>query len=309
MSDKDRLLVAIPSVGRSTLFECVSSVWRQIAAVDAGECEVELVVFLNNALPQVEVQLATCGWCYQLVDARGVADVRNHVLAFARARSMPFVLFFDDDQLPLAGWLDAFIAGIRSQPADVLLGPVEVSLPGSVPAWAADPTLFRAPPTATSDGPYEGYGFSGNTLLRLDTLESCGLSFDDALNSGGEDTYFFHQLRQEGATFGWITEARATELQEPERLRFSGYLKRQYCKGRTARRLELRGVFDGQRSPGLRHSARLALAFVHIAISPLRRRGILPVVAGNCGQIAFVLGVVREFLAETTERYAGAREI
>lgn len=292
-----RILIAVPSTGRPTAQACVASLQRQVDMTRLERCEATVAVFLNNVEEGVDVERASASATTCHVRAGGIADVRNAVLDVALERGYSHVLFFDDDQVACDGWLQGFLTALRRGGFDVLLGPVDVAFPPRAPRWATDnPHLFRGS-ASVADGPFPGHPYSGNTLIALGSPSLAGVRFAATLNAGGEDTYFFHRLRQRGARIGWVAGARAVEIQQAGRLTVRGLASRRFTQGRTARRLERLGVFDDRPSPALRHPARLAARLVAVLVAPaVRRRAVGPLL-GLLSELCFVAGVCREEIA------------
>jgi hypothetical protein len=66
----------------------------------------------------------------------------------------------------------------------------------------------------------------------MSTVSRLGMRFDPAFDrTGGEDTVFFVQLAQRGATLVWVGAAVVHETPDPERLSLSYVLRRAYRTG------------------------------------------------------------------------------
>ena len=301
-----RILIAVPSTGRPTAQACVASLQRQIASTPLGSGEVTVVVFLNNVEEGADVELLGASATTHHVHAGGVADVRNAVVDLALEWDHSHVLFFDDDQVACGGWLHSFLAALRGGGFDVLLGPVDVGFPPGAPRWATDnPHLFRGRGAPVADGPFRGRPYSGNTLISLRSPALAGERFAPVLNAGGEDTHFFHRVRRRGATVGWVTGARAVEIQQAGRLTVRGLASRRFTQGRTARRLERLGVFDDRPSPALRHPARLAARLGSALVALATRRSPVGALLGALSELCFVAGVCGEEIAARADRLGG----
>jgi succinoglycan biosynthesis protein ExoM len=136
---------------------------------------------------------------------RGLSAARNRALAAARDAGASHLAFIDDDELPHPAWLEALYAAIAGKGAAAAVGPV-------VPIFETQPQGWL-PLSAYADRrrPSQGLvddGYTCNTICALSAIEASGLRFDDRFNAtGGEDTFFFKQLRENGLTIAWAEEA------------------------------------------------------------------------------------------------------
>lgn len=226
------LLVAVPTLGKRPLLPLLERLVQELRAVRRRGC-VGAVVLLDNSPglpPSLRAAAASMGVHYRHVTARGFSQVRN--AALDAAGRFDALVFIDDDELPCRGWLEALVTSAESHHADVVVGPVLLMLPPSAPRWLAGGTVLR-PRRRQPDGPLRGNANSGNTLIRMSTVRRLGARFDPAFNTiGGEDTVFFGQLAQRGATLVWAGTAEAVEAPDPERLAVSYVVRRAYRGGR-----------------------------------------------------------------------------
>lgn len=159
------------------------------------------------------------GLRHVVANTRGYATSRNAALGLAISEGRRRVLFFDDDQVPVAGWWAAHRAYEAAHPdVTVLLGRVlAVALEATdVPAEEIRPVLtLRA-------GEFSGHVYSGNTMIDVDFVQRHGLRFDIALDDlGGEDTAFFAAVRRAGGTVHAVPGALAVEIEPADRLTLS----------------------------------------------------------------------------------------
>ena len=137
--------------------------------------------------------------------SKGLSVARNRALDEARRTGASHIAFIDDDELPHPGWLEALYAAMSAKGTAAAIGPV-------VPIFERPPH-GRLPPPAYADRrrPTQGLvddGYTCNTICALSTIEANGLRFDNRFNAtGGEDTYFFKQLREKGLSIAWAEEA------------------------------------------------------------------------------------------------------
>lgn len=146
----------------------------------------------------------------------GYSTSRNDALRFAMNSDSTHLIFFDDDQLPVAGWLEAFRSYQKQNPqVEILIGPVlEVAVGGRSAAVAED---IRGSDSERS-GMLERIGNSGNTCISTEWLRASRLLFDTELDEiGGEDTRFFTAALADGAHVHLVSAAKAIEAASVEK--------------------------------------------------------------------------------------------
>ncbi|NGN65082.1 glycosyltransferase family 2 protein [Streptomyces sp. A7024] len=277
------VVIAVPTLGARPLPALLAAVAGQAALARQRGYEVRVALLDNSPAGSAAARRAAAGHGveYVRVPERGFAQVRN--AALDTAGDADVLVFIDDDEFPVPGWLLAFLDGARTHAADVAVGPVRVAVPERAPAWVADGALLRSCGGSRPDGPLTGPAYSGNTLLRLAPVRAAGLRFGAEFDRvGGEDTAFFGELAERGAHMVWIDAAAVAETPDPDRLTLRGLVRRFYLSGygnaladRAARRPLLH---LGARRAGraLRGLGRLAAAVV-LARAPLAARGLADV--------------------------------
>ncbi|MFC8258172.1 glycosyltransferase family 2 protein [Streptomyces sp. NPDC057291] len=225
------VLIAVPTLGRRPLDPLLTELSRQAAEVCPLGYVVEIALLDNSADGSVGSHIAAVHDAHcRRVFRRGYSQVRNAALDMAAEYDA--LIFIDDDEIPLQGWLQALLEGAGRYRADVVWGPVRAVVPPGSPRWVAGGrTLRRACPRP--DGPLcRGVAGSGNTLLRMAALRKTGLRFEEDFDlSGGEDTVFFSKVARAGARIVWIGAAWVVETQDPDRLTLTGLMKRGYRRG------------------------------------------------------------------------------
>jgi hypothetical protein len=209
---RGRVLIAIPTLASRDLTHLSSALGTLPAWVDA-------VFFLNG--PRANSEYATAlaerlGSHVQLVDGTGYSCVRNAILDHSYGR-YEWLIFFDDDQLPIAGWLEGLLAVTDREPGySVVIGPRVGVSRGS----AYFPAEYVRSPEQLSwcDMPFAGDVYTGNTLISVPFLENTRIRFAMEYNEvGGEDTAFFREVRAVGGSVGFSERALVIELIPPER--------------------------------------------------------------------------------------------
>ena len=214
------------------------SLARLLDAVAALETHADIAVLVadNNAEDHAGFDLVTAraaGFRFPLraviAAQRGIAQVRNTLIAQALKDRPRFITMIDDDEWPDAGWLDAFLRAAAETGAGVLQGSVLFDHP-------AQADIVRA------SGPADMLQGAGNLLIRRDLLEAMPQPwFDPAFAlGGGEDRDFFVRLRQAGAVFAWSDEARCFGAVPDSRATLSWVLARAYSIGNSDMRVLLK---------------------------------------------------------------------
>jgi succinoglycan biosynthesis protein ExoM len=166
---------------------------------------------------------------------RGISYARNTCLDKLPADS-DFVAMIDDDEIPEPGWLNHLLYAQAKTAADIVTGPTLPVFDPSTPAWVVDTGYFakphhphryqdleRFPPTATC-----------NVLIRADVFTEKKLRFDPALAlSGSEDKLLFQDLKQQGLSFVWASNAVTHENITAERAKLGYMLSEALRRGST----------------------------------------------------------------------------
>jgi len=244
-----RVVVAVPTAGVRPLGELLDLL---VAQARDQAVIVDIALLDNGSVPSEQVRDAARSpeVLVRHVASRGVASVRNAALDLAGELGADTLVFIDDDERPVEGWLRAHLDACARYDADVVLGPVPVRLPPDAPRWLDGGLVLRdvLANQTDVDGPYAGPVSAGNTLVRVDVVRRSGVRFDPAFDvSGGEDVVFFSRLRSHGANVVWASAAVAHEYQDADRLTFSGFLGLRYAQGQRVVLVER--VLDGAVSP------------------------------------------------------------
>ncbi len=209
----DKVLVAIPTQGRRDLRRLGHSMqrlpngWRATFFVNGS----------RTAPQHLEAITAETGVPAVRLPESGYASARNGALSLAN--SYQWILFFDDDQLPSQGWAEAFDTALRApeSSAHAMIGP-RVAV-GSPHAFVSAQWTRGSKDLDKFDSDFEGHGYTGNTLIDMQFLQSRHLWFDPQFDvHGGEDTDFFERLRQQGGIVQFIPNALAIEIVDDDRL-------------------------------------------------------------------------------------------
>ena len=230
-----RVCVAIPTFRRpDRLGDLLDALDRQIAIADY---DITMLVLDNDTVPSaqgtVESKRASVRYAleYEHVAAPGLCIVRNSAIAYA-LRRFDFLAMIDDDEIPEPQWLAELLRVERETGSDAVIGPVPQILPCDAPRWISKGGFFDLP--TYPDGADLKFGYSGNCLLNLHSLERYDMQFDPELNfAGGEDMLFFRTFLLRGARLSFAAKATAVEGVPHTRISAAYLLKLNFRRGNT----------------------------------------------------------------------------
>jgi succinoglycan biosynthesis protein ExoM len=220
-----------------------------------AEPTVRVVVVDND--PTASARGVAAAWAgsgveYHAEPRPGVAAARNRILD--ASGSADAVVFIDDDQRPVPGWLVAMTGAWSRWGCAAVSGPVVWTFGGTPDEWVEASCRFERRSLAPgSERPSAG---TGNLLIDLEFVRRNGLCFDDRFGlSGGEDTMFTSALVQQGGAIRWCDDAEVVETVPAERLTRAWVLDRDRRSGSTWTRVHVELARPG--APRLRKRAEL----------------------------------------------------
>jgi glycosyltransferase involved in cell wall biosynthesis len=167
---------------------------------------------------------------YAIESERNIAVARNTAVANAQG---DFIVFIDDDEFPVAGWLLNLFRTCESIGVAGVLGPVKPHFEHEPPKWLVKGGFYQRPghPTGFIMPWHECR--TGNVLLRRSILAATEPPFRREFGAGGEDQDFFRRMIQEGHRFVWCDEALAYEVVPPSRWSRRFMIHRALLRGRN----------------------------------------------------------------------------
>lgn len=203
-----------------------------------------------GAAPVVE-SLALPGVRYVVEPAPGIAAARNRVLDECGPDDL--LVFIDDDERPLPGWLEALLDCHRRYRCAAVAGAVVPDVDSVEDDWLVAGGFFVRLRHRT--GTQQVAASTANLLLDLAEVQRLGaVRFDERFGlTGGSDTMFTRTLVHRGGRIVWCDEAVVVDHVRPERLTRSWVLQRHYRSGNSGSRISV----ELQDGPWSRLGARL----------------------------------------------------
>jgi succinoglycan biosynthesis protein ExoM len=163
---------------------------------------------------------------------RGVASVRNALVAKALEIGADAIAFVDDDEIVPVDWIGQLVKIQHRDRAAIVSGPVQPIFEVHPPSWLVELGYFDA--IDYPDGTDMVFGNSNNVLVHADVLASMQAPFDVRLNlTGGEDTHFFQRCLMAGHIIKWTTNAQPSEFVPESKMSPRWIRRREYRRGTT----------------------------------------------------------------------------
>ncbi|WP_028047331.1 glycosyltransferase family 2 protein [Cellulomonas sp. URHE0023] len=206
----------------------------------------------------------------------GIAAGRNRALD---EMSDELLVFVDDDERPVDGWLKALLDCRTATGAAVVVGAVVSEFEVPPPDWVVAGGFFdrRRLPTGTS----VDVAATNNLLLDMARVGPTGTRFDEAFGlSGGSDTLFSRTLVRHGLAMVWCDEAVVIDMVPATRMTREWVLARARRSGNSASRAELELATSTGTQLGVRGRyvarglVRIAGGSVRIVLGALRRQDV-----------------------------------
>ena len=174
---------------------------------------------------------ATIDITYCCEPRQNIALARNKALEQAHG---DFVAFIDDDEFPVADWLQSLLSACDTYAADGALGPVRPHFESPPPNWILKGRLCQRPEHTTGRKMQWNQCRTGNLLFRRRILEGVARPFRAEFGTGSEDKDFFMRATEQGCVFVWCNEAIAYETVLPSRYSRRCMIRRALLRGRNS---------------------------------------------------------------------------
>lgn len=162
-------------------------------------------------------------------------------VVFARNRGVEeacgaYVIFLDDDEVPAAGWLDAWLAQAHGL-TDASFGRIVPRLLSRCPpelAKQVERNFSRdmRRPTDSDISEFAAYLGTGNAMFHKARCLGQAKPFDQRFNArGGEDVWLIRGLVKQGYRLSWNNEALVEELVPEDRMTLPSLTLRRFNQG------------------------------------------------------------------------------
>lgn len=189
---------------------------------------------------------------YENEQVPGISAARNRALDASNESDI--LVFIDDDERPVDGWLSLLLATFDREKSVAVVGPVISHFEVEPDPWVTAGRFFdrRRLPTGTRID----VAATNNLLLDLHRIRDFGLRFDLAYGiTGGGDTMFTKQIRAHGGDMVWCDEAVVHDIVPRSRVTRRWVLVRALRMGNS---WSLTSVASAPRGPA-RFGARIGL--------------------------------------------------
>lgn len=240
-SERRRIAVAIATFRRPDSLAKLLSMLGDRAAELPHAYETIAIVVDNDpnasARPLVTQSIWGVPVRYAHEPSPGIAAARSRLLV--EAKDQQLLVFIDDDEWPLPGWLSELVHMWERTGAAGVLGRVETVLPEETSPWVVAFGIFQQADRVP--GQHLVAAPTNNLLLDLDQVRALGLDFDLSLGlRGGEDTLFTRQMTDLGATIVACPSSVVRDDLEPNRATREFVLQRARYHGITQADIDLR---------------------------------------------------------------------
>lgn len=219
--------------------------WTQTVVVDNDTA--------RTAQPIVSQARGVPGLRYETEALPGVVHARNTAVATA---DCDWIAFLDDDTIPSRRWLLALCQATFSAGSDAAIGPVPIRFESDPPAGIRESGVLDFPNFV--DGQSIDIVRTGNVLLRHSALPE--RPFPHELSgSGGEDHFLGLQMRQNGKTIVFASDAVVEEWMPSDRLTRRAIADRQRRLGLAYVKVQKLLARTGDSESGLAMGAKAVL--------------------------------------------------
>lgn len=216
-----RIRIAVATYHRPTdITRCLATTLPQVRAVNdlAEDLDVSVLVIDNDPGGSAEAAVASFAdesVAYVVESTPGISAARNRALGESDGHDV--LIYIDDDEEPLEGWLASLLRVYSDSGAAAVAGKVVSDLDDLHDPWIIEGGFFDRKLRQT--GQILQAAATNNLLLDLRFVARHGLRFDDRYGlSGGGDTHFTRRLVAAGGTIVWCEEAVVIDHVPPSRM-------------------------------------------------------------------------------------------
>ncbi len=167
---------------------------------------------------------------YAVEPVQNISLARNKSISLATGN---YIATIDDDLYADSRWLLNLHRAAITHNADVVNGPVIAEFQANTPKYIKECELFTRPNPPTASNSYF-ISATGNSLFRRSLVENESAPFDPEFGkTGGEDTFFFMELKKRGCRIIWCREALVFGPVSPAKANLRWILKRRFRTGNT----------------------------------------------------------------------------
>lgn len=204
----------------SILTQDVPSGWEVVVVVVDNDPEGELPASVRQLIDDSPIAVD-----YLCESRRGIPFARNAACRRSVELGAQWLMFIDDDERALPGWLTAYADVMGRHEAEVYTGPVRYEMPAEYASWLENRGLSHLP-----DGSPLRRASTNNVLMSTGLLKPpWSLEFDTRLAfSGGSDSDFFTRCSFHGGRIVCASRALVSEPVIENRLTMHWRMKRQF---------------------------------------------------------------------------------
>jgi succinoglycan biosynthesis protein ExoM len=229
----DRILIAIATYKRPAGLEALLH-----SLESCSQSRPFSVIVVDNdakASAQTVARASSLDVIYQVEPKPGIAAARNR--AMDEIEDYDAIVFVDDDEYVIPGWLDRLVEQALATTAGVVIGPVQSVFPENAPNWVRKGGFIQRP--AWANGAALTAGATNNTLVKVSAWREGGSPrFDDSFSAtGGSDAKIFSVLLANGVDIEYCEAAIVFEPVLEERMKLKWLVRRAYRNGIVSARI------------------------------------------------------------------------
>jgi GT2 family glycosyltransferase len=217
-----RIQIAVATYRRpDDITTCLSTTLPQARAVSddpSSDAHVSVLVIDNDpggSAASAVRAFADESVSYVVEPTPGISAARNRALS--ESDGYDVLIYIDDDEEPLEGWLANLLQSHADSGAAAVAGKVLSDLDDLHDPWIIEGGFFERKQRHT--GQVLEAAATNNLLLDLAFVDRHGLRFDDRYGlSGGGDTHFTRRLVAAGGRIVWCEEAVVIDHVPPSRM-------------------------------------------------------------------------------------------